>query len=213
MTASGVLFDLDGTLVYSLPDIVGVVNAVRARAKLPALEMEAVRPHIGRGGTHLLGACLPELKDADLDGFVAQFRALYLEKPHWGGHLYPGVLETLKELRSRPSLKLGIVTNKSTPVANRTLEHYLPGLEFDIVAGCDTVSSRKPDPRHLSETLPRLGLSPRSAWFVGDDLVDRQCAEGAGVNFLGACYGFGRVSVEPERRLEEFSEVLVKVPL
>jgi len=208
-----IVFDLDGTLVNSLPDICGNVNRVREHLGLVAWDPARIRPHIGRGVEYLLSGALPESPAVDRPRLIDLFRAFYMETPALGGATYPGVRLALERIRSSPAVALGIATNKHTRVAERTLEHYLPGLAFDAVCGADSVSRKKPDPAHLLETLGRLGVAPARACFVGDDPVDLACARAAGVTFYAAAYGFGGVEADAEGRLESFGELFAKLPV
>jgi len=207
----GVLFDLDGTLVNTLLDIVGSINAVRENHSLPTLSLETIRSHIGKGAQHLVRHCFADYPEVTVDELVAAYRNDYYENPVRGGSLYPGVRETLEALRAKGA-RIGVATNKPSLLADVTLAHYLPGFKFDVVAGPERVSRHKPHPAHLTELLPKLDLAATEAWFVGDDPVDAQCAEAAGVHFLGAGYGFGRVEVSPLKRLDSFSDLLQKIP-
>lgn len=210
----GILFDLDGTLVDSLSDICGHLNRVRAFYGLPALPEAHLRLFIGKGIENLIKGGFKEMAPEQMPDVINLYRDYYLEQPGIHGSLYPGVRETLDTLRNRSGLSLGIVTNKSTDVAIKTVEHYLPGFRFDIVAGPELVSQKKPSPLALLETMAKLGgLQPGNTWFVGDDPVDRQCAESSGVNFLAAGYGFGGVTAEPARRLGAFPDLLEKIPV
>lgn len=206
---SAVFLDLDGTLVDSLEDICGHLNHVRERhyglSRRPTAEL---RPFIGHGVDYLMRHGCPELPETEISQVTERFRASYLAAPHAGGALYPGVQSTLEWLRKQPDLKLAIVTNKHTKVAEKTLQHYLPTIRFDAIAGADSVTRYKPHPEHLLEVAVNLGVSPAKSWMVGDHDVDRQCAEAAGARFLAAGYGFGQVTGVPGQVLAEFAELL-----
>jgi 2-phosphoglycolate phosphatase len=206
----GFLFDLDGTLVNSLQDIAGVVNWVRESEGLVPLPGDVVRSHVGKGAENLLRGCFPGHSDVDRIRLLLAFNERYLTTPSSGGELYPGVAEGLLRLKMGGG-RIAIVTNKPTLAAKRTLEHYLPGFEFEEVAGPETVSRRKPHPAHLTEVIQRLGLDLQNCCFVGDDPVDAECAASAGVAFFGACYGFGNVEVPEPQRLECFEDLLAKL--
>jgi HAD superfamily hydrolase (TIGR01549 family) len=128
-----------------------------------------------------------------------------------GGSPYPDAEETLLSLRKLPQVKLGIVTNKPTRIAELTLKHYLPKIQFDVIYGPEKVTKAKPHPEHLLEALAHIQVPPEKAWFIGDDPVDAECAKMAKVQFYGASYGFGRVKVAPSEMLSGISEILVKV--
>jgi len=205
-----ILFDLDGTLIHSLPDICGILNRVRGEYSLSPLPDETICRWIGRGVEHLIAGSMPEV--ADQKAAIERYRDSYLENPFAGGHLYPQVRETLQHLKDG-GVRLGIATNKSSLVADRTLEYYLPGFKFEVVAGPERVSAKKPSPLHILEPLKKLGVPPEQAWFIGDDRVDLESAEGAGVKFLAAAYGFGGVKAPVSQQLQRFSEILEKIPL
>jgi phosphoglycolate phosphatase len=189
-----VLFDLDGTLINTLPDITGIVNWVRRDLGLKTRSVEFVCKFVGKGAESLIAGCFSDLEASRKDAVsVEKFRALYCVKPHHGGSVYPGVPSILKELRSS-GYALGIASNKPEKNAKVTLEYYLPGFVFDIMAFPENVSAKKPSPLHLTEPLDRLGVEACSAYFVGDDPVDACAAEAAGVSFIGAGYGYGGVS-------------------
>ncbi len=206
----GYLFDLDGTLVYSLPDIAGAVNVVRESEGLPAISEQVTRRYIGQGADHLIRHCIPEKPESEVERLTIAYQDYYFEHPHRLGHLYPGVKEGLAELRAREGAKLAIVTNKPSRVADKTLAYYLPEIRFDAIMGPERVSQKKPAPQHLLETLRLIGIEPQHACFVGDDPVDMACADAARVRFFGAGYGFGGVK-SPGRDLTRFSEILTSV--
>ncbi len=211
---SGIFLDLDGTLVDSLEDICSHLNTVRQQDYgLPHRSTDDLRPAIGHGSRVLARLGCPELPESELARVIDRFRAYYLDAPHAGGSVYPGVLETLKWLRDRPEFKLAVATNKHTKVAEKTLEYYLPTIRFDAIAGLDSVTQFKPHPAHLLEVAAKIGVSPQSSWMVGDHDVDRQCAEAAGMRFLAAGYGFGHVTGVPGRVLTGFAEILGHVKL
>lgn len=212
MSNINILFDLDGTLVNSLPDIAGVVNLVRDMRGYQALSDEEVRVHIGKGVENLVRGTFPEVLPSQRPLFVEDFKKVYYETPSMGGSLYPGVSETLEKLREIPGIKLAVVTNKPTIAAERTLAHYLPDFTFDEIAGPETVTEKKPSPVHLLEVIGRLNIPKESCWYIGDDEVDLECAAGARVRFLGACYGFGSVMVPRQIALGSFSELWDKIP-
>jgi phosphoglycolate phosphatase len=204
----GIFFDLDGTLIDSLEDICFHVNRVRCDYGLHEHPVEFLHPFIGKGVEHLLLHGISEVvEDIGVAKLRNDFRSHYAEQPGVKGAPYPGVVELLSRLRTRPDVRLGVVTNKSTTIAEKTLQHYLPQVVFDAVSGPEVVSFPKPRPEHLLETLEKCKVQKSEALFVGDHAVDQACAQAAGVKFLGAAYGFGGVQVTPEERLECFSDL------
>lgn len=215
MRLLGVLFDLDGTLIHTLPDITGVLNIIRTEFHLPPLEDKDVRSYVGKGAEHLIRESFKSVVPLNPGELLNKFRRSYLHAPHSGGYLYDGVEETLVQLRDRKHIKLGVVTNKSTAVAERTLQYYLPRITFDIIAGPERVSQKKPHPAHILEVLAGLNVEPSRAWFVGDDPVDAEAALAARVHFLAAGYGFGgvRAGVADNKILNDFKDILKMIPL
>ncbi|MBI4405649.1 MAG: HAD-IA family hydrolase [Deltaproteobacteria bacterium] len=207
----GILFDLDGTLVNTLADIAGVVNLVRQQYGLKRLTTEVVKGYIGHGVDHLIKHSFQDLSTFDPTSLHKQVMDTYLANPHLGGHVYPGVKEMLAKLRANPHLKLAIATNKPTDAAFKTLAYYLPETLFEVVAGPEKVSEKKPSPIHLLEVIERLNLTPQDAVYVGDDPVDAQCAQAAGVSFYAAGWGYGGVKVTKERYLARPDELLAKL--
>ena len=210
---TSILFDLDGTLIDSLPDIGGTLNLLRVRHGLPILPISGIRVFIGKGVEFLIEGCFKELGPSAVSPLVEEYRTLYADNPHMGGALFPGVLETLTKLRRNPNVLLGIVTNKPSYVVGKTLDVYLPGFHFDEIAGPEDVTEKKPSPLHILEVLDRIGGSPENTWYIGDDPVDFECAQAAKVRFLGATYGIGNVEVPEAMRLRCFAELLEKIKL
>ncbi|MCB0404771.1 MAG: HAD hydrolase-like protein [Bdellovibrionales bacterium] len=212
MAALAVLFDLDGTLIDSLPDIAGVVNKIRVLHDLPPLADASIGAFVGKGVEYLMENTLEDVaEEMPMSELVGLYRKHYGEF-EFVGHLYPGVRETLESLRRHPDVRLGVVTNRLTDLAVKSVEHYLPGFEFDRIAGPDSVSRYKPYPEHIWEVLDTLQVTPDHAWFVGDHNVDRECALRAGVSFLGAGYGLSGVQVPNSQQLKQFGDLLNHLP-
>lgn len=206
MQTRAFLFDLDGTLINTLPDIVGVVNRVREELGLKARPTPAISRFIGLGAEHLVSGCFQEvLNEETVESIIALFRKRYFCEPHHGGHLYEGVEATLGELKLRGFL-VGIATNKPERAALVTLKYYLPQFAFDIIACPENVTSKKPSAIHLLEPLKTLGVAPKDALFAGDDPVDLTAATEAGVRFFGLSYGFG--GVKAPTMLNRFADLL-----
>jgi phosphoglycolate phosphatase len=205
---NGLLLDLDGTLINSLIDICAALNHVRQTHSLPDLPENQIRSFIGKGADHLIRGCFPQNTENEQTELVEEYRSFYFKNPYLGGSVYPDVPSTLATLRWK-GYELAVVTNKPTGVAEKTLAHYLPDVAFSAVMGPEKVTRHKPDPSHILETLELLNIDRAHACFVGDDPVDAQCAEAAGVRFFGAVYGFGDVQVPEKQRLARFADLLM----
>ncbi len=199
-----IIFDLDGTLLDSAPDIATALNAVMVEDGYEAFSLAEVISFIGLGLAHLVGlACaargidqgsVPQLSARVLAGYTAQNGA--------HARLYPNVLESLKALKTRGHV-LGICTNKPLGAAQVNLTHFgLEGL-FDVVIGGDSCAERKPHPQPLLAACE--GLGPR-AIFVGDSEVDEETARRAGLDFLFFTQGYCKVPVESLSFVAKFDD-------
>ncbi len=189
---SVVIFDLDGTLIDSAPDIHAASNRVLAEDGLPPLSFDQVRSFIGKGVPHLVARLLDASGEAP-DGpsfaprhaaMVARFTAGYedavgLTQP------YPGVLAALDALAD---MRLGICTNKPLAPTLAVLRHLGMEARFAAILGGDSLPVRKPDPAPLLETLRALGGGP--VVYVGDSEVDAQTAAAAGLPFALYTQGY-----------------------
>ena len=190
-----VVFDLDGTLIDSAPDIHAASNRLLAHEGFPALTLERVKSFIGKGVPHLV-ACLMEEAGLGADparhgALVARFTAGYddavgLTRP------YPGVVEALDQLAG-DGWALGICTNKPVGPARSVLAHLGLLDRFGAVLGGDSAPMRKPDPAPLMATLVALGAT--SALYVGDSEVDAETAATAGLPFALYTLGYRKSPV------------------
>jgi phosphoglycolate phosphatase len=186
----GLLFDLDGTLVDSVPDIGRAANAVLRDAGLPDADDAEVRAAMGHGPAALMRTLLASRRadGVSVEEAVADLRAAYARRPVVETRPYPGVRGTLVALQSR-GVPMAVVTNK--PMLHTGL--VLDGLElrgfFGAVVGGDTLAVRKPDPAPVHHAMRQLGVG--RALLVGDSVADRDAAAAAGVAFRWAPWGYG----------------------
>jgi N-acetyl-D-muramate 6-phosphate phosphatase len=182
---AAVLFDLDGTLVDSAPDLAASANALREHAGLPPLPLAELRPHVGSGARGMLGAAL-DLRPHH-DGYEAQrqaFLADYATRLLDATTLFDQVPVLLASL-GRP---WGIVTNKTLALAQPIQQRLLPSAR--TLVGGDCTGQRKPHPASLLEAARRLGVAPEACVYVGDDPRDMQAARAAGMAALAAGWGY-----------------------
>lgn len=194
--ALNLIFDLDGTLIHSAPQIHDAANKVFSAKGLPGFPYETVRGFIGNGVGVLVGRLLAHhglASDGPLHGeLVAAFISTY-EEAFDLTTLYPGVPDALSAL-SEAGHRLAICTNKPQGPTRAVLRHF--GLEplFPVVIGSDTLPQRKPDPAPLLAALTGLGSGP--SLFIGDSEVDAATAKAAGVPL--ALFTQGYRSAAPE---------------
>ena len=191
------VFDLDGTLIDSAPDLHAAVNRLLASEGRRPLEYSELVRMVGDGVPALVRRAyeatggLPE----DIEDRVERYRALYGAALADRTAPYPGVVETLQSLRSTGH-RMAVCTNKPEGPTVEILE-ALGLLGFiSVVAGGDSLPVRKPDPGHLLGTLERLGSSPDRAVMIGDSRNDVAVARAAGVPVIAVSYGYRREPVE-----------------
>ncbi|GAB4177414.1 MAG: phosphoglycolate phosphatase [Thalassobaculales bacterium] len=209
-----IIFDLDGTLVDSLPDIAAAANAVLAEQGLAPLAEAEVRAMVGDGALALMRAAAAARGVAALpDAWYRRFLAVYGAAPAARTKAYPEVPETLAALRQR-GFVLGICTNKPQAPAEALLAALGLADLFAAVVGGDVLAVRKPDPAHLLAVVERLGCRPGEAIYVGDNEHDAAAAAAAGLPFALVGHGYARVAPDslPARwRLARFGELLAVV--
>jgi phosphoglycolate phosphatase len=185
------VFDLDGTLVDSAPDIAAAVNALFAELKLPAVELALVRRLIGDGAPVLLERALQHVgapyKAAEL---MPRYSVHYSDNAVNLSKLYPDVAETLAKFRAA-GCRLGVCTNKPIGPTRAVLAAF--GLEsmIEAVIGGDSLPQRKPDPEPLLTVIRALGGTTETAVLIGDSAVDMATAENAGVPAIIIPSGYG----------------------
>jgi len=207
----GLIFDLDGTLIDSAPDIAASINAYFAEQGWPKLKTDYVAGFIGNGPRRLLLDMMLELglpSDDDTVGrAVAGYLAAYNRTPSRHTRFYKAVKEDLHML-SASGFQLGVCTNKPHEITLRILDILGIGHLFSAVAGSDNVPACKPDPIHLLTVANRMGLASGSWVYIGDTTVDQRTAARAGVPFYAVPWGSGRhLDVAPAHRLTRLSDL------
>lgn len=195
MKEAAILFDLDGTLVDSLPDLARALGVLLGEAGAPPLAAEEVRRMVGDGAGPLVARALAARGlPPDADGTrLARFLEIYEAAPALLTRPYPGVRATLKRLR-RAGRKLGIVTNKPERATRLLLEELALLPCFESIVGGGTTPWKKPDPRPVRAALEALGAE--QAVFVGDSENDAAAAHAAGLPLVLVRYGYARGPVE-----------------
>lgn len=191
MSPRGVLFDLDGTLVDSIPDIAKAVNHALAAAGLGPLPSDLYPQLIGWGLPHLVSEALRSLgADPELVPKVTQDTVAYYERhPVVDTQAYPGIPEVLEELRRR-GMVLAVVTNKRHSVAQQVVDGVFGKGLFEIVIGESPGRPKKPDARLAHEVFAALGVGATDCVMVGDSAVDLEFARAAEIPVIGVGWGF-----------------------
>jgi N-acetyl-D-muramate 6-phosphate phosphatase len=184
-----ILFDLDGTLADTAPDLAAALNRMRSKRGLAVTSYEILRPVASAGARGLVGAAFGlQPGEAGYEELRVEFlgnyaQALAVESSLFGG--IPAVLQVLQQC----SLPWGIVTNK----AARFTDALVPQIGLSgatcVVSG-DTTPHSKPHPEPLFEAARRLSLPPHQCWYVGDDLRDIEAGRAAGMPTIAAAWGY-----------------------
>ncbi|MBJ3774101.1 HAD-IA family hydrolase [Acuticoccus mangrovi] len=214
------VFDLDGTLVDTAPDLIDTANVVLGRVGVPAAPDDKVRPAISFGARAMIGAVLAAggatLSEAEIDGLHADFLTEYTSRIARLSRPFPEILDALDRLE-QADVTLAVCTNKLEGLASELLDSLGLLSRFVTVAGRDTFAYSKPDPRHLLLTIERAGGASAQTVFVGDSAVDRETARAAGVPMVGLTYGYTDVpmaELQPERALgrgEDIGEAILSL--
>jgi len=196
---NALVFDLDGTLVDSAPDLHRSLNAVLAEQGRTPVSLADIRSMVGDGAAKLVERGFADtgapVEPAAMPGLVQRFLVHYSAGRHALTPAFPGVVETLRLLRER-GYRLGVCTNKPYAPTMEILETLgLTGL-FAAVTGGDSLPVRKPDPGHLLGTLDLLGATADRAVMIGDSANDVAVARAAGVPAIVVRYGYTRTPVE-----------------
>ena len=212
MTNTSVIFDLDGTMIDTGPDLMAATNETLGSFGMAAVSEEIIEPAVGLGSKAMLHAAMLSLgrepsKD-ELSEMSRHFVAYYSEHIAIRSAPFPGLENALQTLQGEGFL-LGICTNKlerlaATLMGALKLDHY-----FGAVAGADTFPVRKPDGGHLLGTIEALGGDKDRSVMVGDSLADAKAARSAGVPFIAVTFGYGEPLelLRPDAVIGHFDEL------
>ena len=214
------LFDLDGTLIETAPEIADAVNDTLRQFRLTEVTQQQVNDWIGHGTRTLLIQALAFAGDTTVDTvrqsdslalIAAEFDKHYLRRCGTRSHLYPQVREVLQALRAQ-GVKLAVVTNKESRYTTTVLDaHQLSGL-FDRVVSGDTLAAKKPDPAGIHSCLTQFQVERDRTLFVGDSSIDVATARNAGVPVWVLPYGYNMgepiEACSPDRVIADFTALL-----
>ena len=214
-TIKGIIFDFDGTLLDSAPDLMATVNRILEPAGRRPVTLGEVQGMIGDGAIKLIERAFAATggvpDQEEFKGLSKQFIDIYTGEDAETDHLYPGAIETLQTLK-RQNFTLGLCTNKpiaptQTIIKNLDIECY-----FSAVSGGNSIPGiSKPDPRHLLNVIEELGLTPESCVMIGDKEQDIYCAKDAGVRSILVSFGYAKLPLE-EIGADRIIDILTEVP-
>ena len=183
-----VLFDLDGTLAHTAPDLIGALHLLREELGMAPIPDDAVAPAVREGGAAIVRAGLPELPERHalvLDRYLV----LYREHIAVRTALFAGMPEVLDRIE-RAGIPWGIVTNKTSWLTEPLLEALALARRARVVVSGDTLPQRKPHPEPVLHACRVVGAAPAGTWFVGDDRRDVESGRAAGARTVVARYGY-----------------------
>jgi phosphoglycolate phosphatase len=187
------IFDLDGTLIDSLPDLTDAANQMRGSFGLSPLTPEEIRRLVGQGARSLVERALPGAPPEQVDKGLELFLGYNLAHIADKTRLYPGVVETLEALQGT-GIALCVLSNKNVALCREVLTRL--GIEkyFPTVFGADSLPYRKPSPEPVLALLRKFDVAAGECVLVGDSINDVAAGGGAGVMTVGCSYGYGDLS-------------------
>ena len=193
-TPGAMLFDLDGTLLDSAPDLVDALNRVRASIGLKPLAVELVGHGVTRGAVGLLELGMPATDTDTFESWRQMLIGYYAGNIFDKSKLYEGVEELLAALE-RAGIPWGLVTHKSEALTASVLEASGLSRRVSCSVCGDTLEKRKPHPEPVLLACERLGVAPSETLFAGDDLRDIEAGVAAGTRTAAVFYGYGSASL------------------
>jgi phosphoglycolate phosphatase len=223
MDSPTVVFDLDGTLVDTAPDLIATLNTILGQEGLPPIAFAAARNMVGGGARHMLERGLAAAPSppssaspgrsgwgpAELDRLCGQFIAHYADHIADRSRVFPGVEAALDTLAAR-GCRLAVCTNKLEWLARRLLDALGLTHRFAAICGADTFGVSKPDAAILHRTVARAGGRSDTAVMVGDAVTDVAVARAAGIGVIAVDFGYSETPVaelRPDRIVSSFEEL------
>jgi phosphoglycolate phosphatase len=208
-----IVFDLDGTLIDTAPDLADTLNLILAREGLPAIPFEKARDLIGGGAKGMIVRALEaegrSCPQPELDRLYAAFITHYAAHIADRSRPFPRLEATLEQLASAQH-RLAVCTNKLEWLSRRLLDTLQLADRFAAICGQDTFGIQKPDPEVLRLTIARAGGEPSRAIMIGDSGTDIHTARAARVPVIAVDFGYSDVPIEslnPDRIISSFAEL------
>lgn len=217
MTIKHIIFDLDGTLINSVPDIATALNHTLSLFNIPSVEESRVKNWVGKGIDTLLDYAI---EDAGTDQSIKEealntIKKKYLECCTEKTHLYANVIETLSLLREK-QIELTIATNKPSAMISPILRKLQIDSFFSLHIGGDEVTNKKPHPEMLHKCMETLGFNSVQTLMVGDSSNDILAAKSANIPVAALTYGYNHgqpiEDKNPDFILNSFDEIMKIIP-
>ncbi len=217
MTQPIIVFDLDGTLVDTAPDLLTSLNHCLEIAGLEHAEPAALRRFVGMGGRVMIERAFAAQQRSLVQSQLDELLLAFLD--HYGGAIpgesrpYPGVIEALDRFE-QAGFAAAVCTNKYENLSTALIEALGLSPRFAAICGQDTFAYRKPDPRHLLDTIAKAGGDPERAVMVGDSQTDILTAKAAGIPVVAVDFGYTDRHVreyEPSHIISHFDELTLEL--
>lgn len=212
MTLEALIFDLDGTLVDTAPDLHAATNHVLGLINRSPISMVELRAFVGHGAMNLIErgvAATGEAVDQDtLNRLHKQFLEYYGDNISDHSVVFDGLLTVLDKAQRR-GIKMGVCTNKVEHLSHKLLTDLNMRQRFGSLVGGDTLPVMKPDPSPLIEAATRLSVNPKNIMMVGDSETDIRTAQNAGVPVLAVSFGYTSQHVsafDPTHIIDHYDE-------
>jgi len=186
---SAILFDLDGTLVDTAPDMVAVLQDLQRTHGLDPVDYELGRAYVSNGALGLLGLGFPDIEHAIGSDLHTAYLESYAERVCEASLLFPGLTGLLEALDAA-GLPWGVVTNKPAHLTDALLDRLALAARSACTVSGDTLPQRKPDPAPLLHACELAGMLPQNTVYVGDASRDIQAGQNAGMATVAAAYGY-----------------------
>ena len=190
------LFDLDGTLLDSAPDMLATANRLREARQMAPMTLAQIRPHVSKGSRAMLAAAFPQLEAAAREAMVPLFLETYLQELGLHSVLFDDIETTLAALEA-DGATWGIVTNKPEYLAREILPQLGWETRCAVLIGGDTLAQKKPHPLPLLVAAERMGFAAGDCVYVGDDERDIEAARAAGMPSIAALWGYRQDHEQP----------------
>lgn len=199
MTLKALIFDLDGTLIDSAPDLRTACNKVLVHHGRREISLDEVMKFIGNGAPKLIERAFratgDEVSGDEVQTLTQEFLAFYTGHEADETRPYPGVMETLQKLKDA-GYRMALCTNKpKAPTVNLMDELGMSDF-FEVVLGGDELERKKPDPQMIHHVVQEMGVEVGDAVMIGDSPNDIDAAKNAGMKNIAVSYGYRKVSVE-----------------
>ena len=190
---STIIFDLDGTLVDSSPDLSATLNHLLRKNNRPEIPPEKIRQMVGKGAKALIQKGFSKSGDmpseVELTKLFNEFIDYYYHNIAVKTKIFPSLIQVLEELKSY-NIPLGVCTNKTLKLSEKLLKDLELFDYFSVLTGSDSFKYMKPDPRHILSTLSIIKADPKKAIMVGDSSNDIIAAQQAGISSIGVTFGY-----------------------